>query len=47
MSMLAQQVVELLIVLGALAYLARKSWRAAAHLRAKPTDSCGPGCECG
>lgn len=46
MSLLAQQVVALLAVLGAVAYLARKGWRAAAQLRAKPSDSCGPGCGC-
>lgn len=46
MSLFAQQVLAILAVLGAVAYLARKGWRAAAQLRAKATDSCGPGCGC-
>jgi hypothetical protein len=47
MSPLAQKVVEILVVLGAVLYLARKGWRAASLLRAKPTGSCGPDCGCG
>ena len=46
MSLIAQQAVAILAVLGAVVYLARKVWLAATQLRAKPSESCGRECGC-
>jgi hypothetical protein len=46
-GVLMQRLVAAAIVLGALAFLVRRGYRAYAASRARTSSGCGPGCGCG
>lgn len=46
MSPIAQTIVVMVLIIGALTYLATRAWRAVAAARARKAGGCGSDCGC-